>query len=231
MKNVKKIRSEKKAGNFFSASTKILLDTNLNFNSLRLLISILNDSDDFNISETVYCNRLNMKKTTYYDAIKNLEQNGYLKRTEIKGKVAPIKGKGGKKANSTKKMYFYTVSEYGNLNTKTEKIINNNKIEIKNDMNSLEQFKNNYWNSLYGQEVKNIIIKEISTFSSKSKKDISKNIKIRINNKMNEKFQEIQNYLEEGKKNIAEEEANETVNDKNWIFKTIKQSIEIESKK
>jgi DNA-binding Lrp family transcriptional regulator len=229
MKNVKKIRSEKKAGNFFSASTKILLDNKLTDGSLRLLINILNDSDDFNISETVYCNRLNITKKTFHNRMQNLEEAGYIKRTEIDGKVAPINGKEGKKANSTKKMYFYTVCEYGNLNTKTEKIIINNKIE--NDMNSLEQIKKNYWDSSFGQEVKNSIIQEISVFSSGSKKDISKNIKIRINNKMNEKFQEICNYLEEGKKNIAEEEAKETVNDKNWIFKTIKQSIEIESKK
>jgi hypothetical protein len=124
MKNVKKLRTEKKSGNFFSASSKILLDSNLTLSSLRLLIAILNDSDDFNISETVYCNKLNMKKQTYYDALKNLEQNGYLRKTEIDGKVAPINGKGGKKANSSKVMYFYIVSEFGNLNTtKSEDVI------------------------------------------------------------------------------------------------------------
>lgn len=118
MKNVKKLRAEKKTGNFISAHIRILLDSNLSDGSKILLIAILNDSDDFNISETVYCNKLKITKKTFHNRIKNLEENGYLRRTKIDGKVAPINGKGGKKTNSSKIMYFYVVSEYGNLNTK-----------------------------------------------------------------------------------------------------------------
>lgn len=123
MKNKNVIRKERNENNLQlfvrSIPKSIIEDKNLSGNALRLILSILGDNDEtFNLSETTYCNRLNWSVTTFYRAIEDLIKCGYIKRTEIgKDKSIPRV----KKAGSNKKVYFYTVSEFGNLTSKEEK--------------------------------------------------------------------------------------------------------------
>ena len=117
MKNKIVYRKERKEDNtqlfVRSIPKSIIEDTNLSGNALRLILSILGDNDEnFNLSETTYCNRLKWSTTTFYRAIDDLIKCGYIKRTLIgDDKVIP----GIKKAGSKKKVYFYTISEYGNI--------------------------------------------------------------------------------------------------------------------
>jgi DNA-binding Lrp family transcriptional regulator len=229
MKNVKKLRVEKKTGNFFSANNKILLDSNLSDGSKILLIAILNDSDYFNVSEKVYCKRLNISKKTYHSRMKNLEENGYIRRTNIEGKVAPINGKGGKKSDSSKVLYFYTISEYGNLNNKPkEEIVENQTIKKGYEKPNLRTL---YWDSPFGKTMSEFIEQKIAAFSVDKKQDVYENIRHRISNKFNEKFEEIVKYIEEEKNVIAKAEAESTIYNNEWVNKLIEQSIEIELKK
>jgi len=121
MKNKIVYRKERKEDNtqlfIRSIPKSIIEDTNLSGNALRLILSILGDNDEnFNLSETTYCNRLQWSTTTFYRAIDDLIKCGYVKRTLIADdKVIP----GIKKAGSKKKVYFYTISEYGNLKKET----------------------------------------------------------------------------------------------------------------
>lgn len=93
--NKKVIRREFHPSNIY----KITRDKNLTSNSKILLIEILTDRDDCDLSQTTYCNRLQWDKKQFDRAIVNLEENGYIRRTKI----------------LNTRYYFYTVSEYGNL--------------------------------------------------------------------------------------------------------------------
>lgn len=113
MKNKTVIRKERNENNLqlFVRSTpkSIIEDTRLSGNALRLLLSILGDHDEnFNLSETTYCNRLKWKPTQFYRAIENLEECGYLKRKNIGKKSLRLNVK-------SKPVYTYIISEYGNL--------------------------------------------------------------------------------------------------------------------
>jgi hypothetical protein len=114
--NNKKIRTKKKSGNFVTIDAKIISDKNLTSNAKILLISILSDSDSFEVSQSLYCKRLGWEKNQFTTAIKQLEKSGYVKRTKLDSDKA-IAGK--LKKGSNRILYFYTVSEYGNL-TKLE---------------------------------------------------------------------------------------------------------------
>ena len=113
MNNKKVIRKDLKPNGFTSIHNSILNDKRLSSNAFRLISSILSDNDDnFKLSQTTYCNRLGWESTMFKRAIENLMECGYIKRTLIDDdKVIP----GIKKAGSKKKVYFYVVSEYGNL--------------------------------------------------------------------------------------------------------------------
>ena len=115
--NNKKIRTKKKSGSFVTIDNKIILDKNLSSNAKILLISILSDSDSFELSQSLYCKRLGWEKNQFTRAIEQLEKSGYVKRTKLESDKA-IAGK--LKKGSNRILYFYTVSEYGNLIT-TEK--------------------------------------------------------------------------------------------------------------
>lgn len=122
MKNKTIIRKERNENNLQlfvrSIPKSIIEDKNLSGNALRLILSILGDNDEsFNLSETTYCNRLNWDKKTFYRAIEDLINCGYLKKTEINKTIPGIK-----KSGSNKKVYHYTLSEFGNLKTKEENI-------------------------------------------------------------------------------------------------------------
>lgn len=118
MKNKTVIRKKTKSGEFTTIHNSILNDTRLTPLALKLLVQILSDSDDFTLSQTLYMNRLGIKENrTYLHAISNLEKCGYLKRKEI-DKDKSIAGI--KKANSSKLVYHYTISEFGNLYNEPE---------------------------------------------------------------------------------------------------------------
>lgn len=99
--NKKVIRKENKAGDFTTVDYKILRNKNLTSNAKILLIEILSDTDKFQFSETLFLKRMNIAKSVYYNAINNLIENGYLRKSKIKNT----------------QYNYYTVSEYGNLNS------------------------------------------------------------------------------------------------------------------
>lgn len=107
------IRKEKKTSEFTTIHNSILLDTRLTPIAFKLLVSILSDSDNFTLSQSLYMKRLGITENrTYLNAIKNLEQCCYLRKKLIGEDVYIPRIK---KANSKKKVYHYTISEYGNL--------------------------------------------------------------------------------------------------------------------
>jgi hypothetical protein len=119
MKNKKVIRKEHESGKFTTINLSVLNDSRLSTTARLLLISILSDSDEFTLSQELYKKRLGIGQSAFLGAISNLEQFGYLEKTEVKGDAFIPKVK---KANSTKTVYFYTISEFGNLKTKTPKV-------------------------------------------------------------------------------------------------------------
>lgn len=126
MKNKTVIRKENEKGKFTTIHHSILKDKRLSSNGFRLLVNILSDSDEnFKLSPTVYCNRLGISKTTFLNAIKNLEECGYLKREDSK--------------IDTSKNY-YTISEFGNLKKEpSESITNDSENPIEQEEASLEE--------------------------------------------------------------------------------------------
>jgi hypothetical protein len=128
MKNKTVIRKELKKNEFTSIHNQIINDKRISSNAFRLLTSILSDNDEtFKLSQTTYCNRLGWEPTMFKRAIENLIECGYVKRTLIDKPITGIK-----KANSNKKLYFYTISEYGNLKqeSSTEKVKQESKFVI-----------------------------------------------------------------------------------------------------
>lgn len=111
MSNRKTIQQENKSGEFTTVSYKILRDKNLSPISRILLIEILSDSDSFTMSPTMYMNRLGVTKKTLYKSINQLEEFGYVKKTDI---TKPSK------SGKVKKVYHYLISPYGNLNTESK---------------------------------------------------------------------------------------------------------------
>jgi DNA-binding transcriptional regulator YhcF (GntR family) len=105
MTNKKVIRITNQAGKFTTIHHSILFDQRLSPMALKVLIVILSDADTFNLSRESLVNRLKVDKKTIQLAFKNLEQAGYIARTELK------------------RGHFYNISEFGNLNT-------NEKIEL-----------------------------------------------------------------------------------------------------
>lgn len=126
MKNKTVIRKENEKGKFTTIHHSILKDKRLSSNGFRLLVNILSDSDEnFKLSPTVYCNRLGISKTTFLNAIKNLEECGYLKREDSK--------------IDTSKNY-YTISEFGNLKKEpSESITNESENPTEQEETSLEE--------------------------------------------------------------------------------------------
>lgn len=101
MKNKNVIRKKLENGKFTTIHNSILFDTRLTPNAFRLMTAILSDSDThFNLSQTLYCKRLGIAKQTFFNALDNLEECGYLRK-------APT---------GIKDLKNYTLSEYGNLN-------------------------------------------------------------------------------------------------------------------
>ena len=139
------IRKEKKAGEFTTIHNSILKDSRLTPTAFRLLVSILSDSDTFKLSQSRYKKLLGIKENrTFLNAIANLEECGYLKKTEV---AKDIFIPNIKKANSAKKVYHYTISEYGNLKSESQPELevqpetDTEKIELNDAELELEKFK------------------------------------------------------------------------------------------
>lgn len=98
------LRREQKSGEFTTVNYKLLRDKRITSTAKLLMIEMLSDSDGFRFSEQLFINRLNISKSTYYRAINNLIKHGYIRKKKIQ-----------------KTQYnHYTVSEFGNLNSKQE---------------------------------------------------------------------------------------------------------------
>lgn len=144
MKNKNVIRKKLENGKFTTIHNSILFDTRLTPNAFRLMTAILSDSDThFNFSQTLYCNRLGIAKQTFFNAVANLEECGYLRKTPT----------------GIKDLKNYTLSEYGNLNKaddSTESIVTSGSTETSSETNvetkqmpleyyqSLQAFSDNY---------------------------------------------------------------------------------------
>lgn len=125
MKNKTVIRKENEKGKFTTIHHSILKDKRLSSNGFRLLVNILSDSDEnFKLSPTVYCNRLGITKTTFLNAIKNLEDCGYIKREDSK---------------IVKSKNHYTVSEFGNLKVSQEEVNETNSDTLKQQFDAEQQ--------------------------------------------------------------------------------------------
>lgn len=158
MKNKTVIRKELKKGGFTSIHNSIILDKRLSQTAFRLLVLVLSDSDeDFDFSETVYINRLDVTKKTLLAAIENLIECGYLKKTPIEG------------------MYnknYYTFSEFGNLKTSTDKEINKKDDYQTNDdyENKIGIIEDYYYEYIYSNEdLKEKLIYEVTKMTDTEK--------------------------------------------------------------
>jgi len=100
-------------GNYATIQNKILFDNNLTSSSIQLLILLLNNDENWNINLEFYKKKLKWCSDKMTKVIENLMANGYVNRIQ--------KSKGRGKGFG----YYYTISEYGNLNKKevTEPII------------------------------------------------------------------------------------------------------------
>lgn len=112
--NRKTIKSNNyKVGTFTSVPYSILHNPNLSPTAKLLIIQILSDNDSFTLSPSLYAKRLGVTVKTIYNALDELEEKGYIRRTPIGDDVYIA---GVKKKNSKKIIYHYLVSEFGNLN-------------------------------------------------------------------------------------------------------------------
>jgi hypothetical protein len=137
MKNKTVIRKKLVNGEFTTIHNSILFDTRLTPNAFRLMTAILSDSDsNFDLSQTLYCKRLKIAKKTFFRAIDNLVECGYLKKTDVDKDVIIAKIK---KANSDKKVYHYTISEYGNLKSESQPETDTEKVKLNDVELELEQ--------------------------------------------------------------------------------------------
>jgi len=97
-----KKKENKMNGEFTTISYSVLRNKNLTAISKLLLIEILSDADDFEVSQTLYCKRLGISSNTWFNSINNLIQNGYVQRIEKFNK-------GGRK------FYDYDIDETGSF--------------------------------------------------------------------------------------------------------------------
>lgn len=88
---------------FTTIPHRIINDKRLSTDTRLLLISILSDADNFDISRTGLMNRLGLSEYKLDKAFNQLIEHGYLKKTKKYGQY-----------------YHYTISEYGNLNNDSD---------------------------------------------------------------------------------------------------------------
>ena len=178
MKNKTVIRKANVNGQFTTVHNSILRDKRLSPNGFRLLVNILSDSDEnFKLSPTVYCNRLDITKSTFLKAISNLEECGYIKR---------------EKSKLDKSKNHYTVSEFGNLNTnqKTgietaqsqspsteDRAVESNQTQSEKDSQEFEEYLCSIERLMNYEEFTNLILnKWIPELQSVSKAELKKHV-------------------------------------------------------
>ena len=97
--NRKTIKSNNyKVGTFTSVPYSILHNPNLSPTAKLLIIQILSDNDSFTLSPSLYAKRLGVTVKTIYNALDELEEKGYIRRTPI-GDDVYIAGVSGYKSN------------------------------------------------------------------------------------------------------------------------------------
>ena len=121
------IKKDLETSKFTTVHHSILYDKRLSPNALRILISLLADAENFNVSYKLFENRFGISNKTVKAAFEKLEECGYVKRKELK------------------RGFYYTVSEYGNLkseamddsSTQVKSHIEDNKHQEQIDKNNL----------------------------------------------------------------------------------------------
>lgn len=119
----KVIRKEVQKGHFTTVHHSYLYDKRLTAEAFRILVSMLADADNFNISQRLFENRFGIHKKTVKRALKCLEECGYLR-------LKPLP-----RGN------YYTISEYGNLNIETSDSNSEEIIEKISKSDSLQKLK------------------------------------------------------------------------------------------
>lgn len=94
-KNV--FRINKTEGGFTTISKKLLYDTNISALAFRVMTSILNDSDNFDLSYQLMMSRFKKSECTIREVFNELEYNGYIQRYKVQ------------------RGFDYIISEFGNL--------------------------------------------------------------------------------------------------------------------
>lgn len=127
------IRKNNTPKEFTTVHHSILNDKRLTSTAFRILTSILSDSDNFQISYSLFENRFKLAKKTVKAAFDNLEQCGYV--------IRKPKSRG----------LYYTISEFGNLKVSVEKTSNNQEdnkedfnVENENTMLKIEEYLDKY---------------------------------------------------------------------------------------
>jgi hypothetical protein len=111
-KNRKTVKFNPDKGTFSIIPIALINNQNLHSDAKILMISILSDSDDFNLNPSIYIKKLGWKhKDTFYKNINRLQEAGYLRRFEIEEGIEGVKIKG-----SSKKIYNYLIDPNGKLN-------------------------------------------------------------------------------------------------------------------
>jgi len=101
MKNKTVIRKKNTKGKFTTIHHSIINDTRLTPTAFKLIVLILSDSDDkFDLSRTLYINRLGVSEPTFDKALQVLIECGYIRVEKLKNRI---------------QFNHYTISEYGNL--------------------------------------------------------------------------------------------------------------------
>jgi len=138
IRNKHVIRKPLEKGKFSTNHNTIMYDKRLTPPANLIFMSILNDSDDFNVSQELLMNRFGFGKKRVRNAFKNLEEFGYMKRRELS------------------RGHYYILSEYGNLknveSTQTVDDIDTTPVDYEQEsINSFIEF------SIYTEELNDFI--------------------------------------------------------------------------
>lgn len=102
MSNKKVLRKDLIGGEFTTIQLSILYDKRITPTAFRVLCTILSDKDNYKLTQGLIIKRFGIHKDTVKSAFENLEDCGYLRRTD--------KPRG----------HFYLISEFGNLSTESK---------------------------------------------------------------------------------------------------------------
>jgi len=136
--NSKIIRIPTEKGNFSTISNNILMKNNISSDAKILLTLLLNNSDNWNVNLQYYSDKFKWNGAKQAKVIKEMKDNGYLVVTKFS------------KGNRNGFDYFYTISEYGSLESNKEKTSQTTNIEtsipisnFKNDDEAINQYMAN----------------------------------------------------------------------------------------